>query len=106
MLDLYSRTLSDLGYDARAYADTAARVGETSRFSGKYDALCHAMWMCGEAKKFVSHGREAKAYRWIGMIQGLLWAHGVFSIEELKTHNELDEEFWARWDRRQGPRRD
>lgn len=100
MLDLYSRTLSDLGYEASAYKNVDARLGETTRSAGKYDSLCHAMWMCSEAKKFISQGRQAKAYRWIGMIQGLLWAHGIFSIAELKSHNELGEEFWARWDRK------
>lgn len=101
MLDLYARTLSDLGYEPRAFPDTALRHVPTNRLSGKYDMLCHALWMCGEAMRFVTEGRQAKAYRWIGMIQGLLWAHGVFSIEELKSHNELGEEFWARWDRRE-----
>jgi hypothetical protein len=28
-----------------------------------------------------------KACRWLGFIQGALWADGVYSIEELKRHN-------------------
>ena len=31
--------------------------------------------------------RWEKANRWIGFIQGVLWAHGIFSIDQMKDHN-------------------
>jgi hypothetical protein len=43
--------------------------------------------MCEETRGFMGSGRWAKVYRWIGMIQGLLFMGGVYSIEELKRHN-------------------
>lgn len=95
MLDLYCRTLFDLGYDPVAYDNLDGRIGEIYR-GGKYDALCHAAWMCDQAKQYTRQGRRAKAYRWIGMIQGILWMGGVFTINELKTHNALPVEEWER----------
>ncbi len=95
MLPLYCKTLSDLGYDAVPYPDLDSRIGESIYAGGKFEALRHAHWMCEEASRFIREGRRAKAYRWIGMIQGILWLGGVFSIADLKTHNELPPEYWA-----------
>lgn len=94
MLDLYCKTLDGLGYEPVAYPDPDAHLGAGIASGGKYAALNHAYWMCGEARRFWRERRRAKAYRWIGMIQGLLWMGGVFSIAQLKTHNELPEEYW------------
>lgn len=29
-----------------------------------------------------------KAFRWIGFVQGVLWAHKIYSIDELREHNK------------------
>lgn len=87
MLDLYSHTLSDLGYEAAPYPEPESRVGGNILRGAKYDSLNHALWMCEEALKLVEHGRWAKAHRWIGMIQGLLFMTGIYSIADLKEHN-------------------
>ena len=89
MLDLYCRTLDELGYEPNPYPDLQAHVGGNILRGAKYDSLSHARWMCDEARAFVRQGRWSKAYRWIGMIQGLLFMGGVFSIVELKGHNRL-----------------
>lgn len=102
MLELYCRTLSDLGYEAVPYPDVDEHVGSSAFAGGKYAALNHANWMCVEARKFIRQDRRAKAYRWLGMIQGILWLGGVFSIAELRRHNELPPEEWG--DRRRKPR--
>jgi hypothetical protein len=87
MLKRYALALDDLGYEAVPYPDTATPLKGTIYRGAKFDALCHARWMCGETQRFLSEGRFAKAYRWIGMIQGLLFMGGVYSIVDLKEHN-------------------
>jgi hypothetical protein len=87
MLDLYCKTLGDLGYEPRPYPDLDVKIGVNILRGATYDLLNHALWMCGEARDFVRRGRWSKAHRWIGMIQGLLFACGVFSINQLKEHN-------------------
>lgn len=54
--------------------------------------LNHAHWMAYEAKTvFIEvEVRIEKANRWLGFIQGVLWAENVFTIEELKAHNRGD----------------
>ena len=88
MLTFYCKNLDRLGYVPIAYEE----IGEPMSgniYGAKYDALNHAMWMCNETRRFVRERRWAKVYRWIGMIQGLMFMGGIFSIAELKEHNRL-----------------
>ena len=87
MLGNYHELLSDLGYEPVPYPDPHATIGGSIYRSGKYDCLNHALWMCEEARGYVRQGRWAKAHRWIGMIQGLLFMSGLFSVSDLKKHN-------------------
>jgi hypothetical protein len=87
MLTRYAKALDDLGYEPVPYPHVDETLKGTIYRGAKYDALCHARWMCGETKSFMSQGRWPKAYRWIGMIQGLLFMGGLYSIVELKQHN-------------------
>lgn len=87
MVRVYCRTLDELGYTPTPFADVDAKVGGSIYSAGKFEVLNHAMWMCGEIEAFVRQNRMAKAYRWIGMVQGLLFMGGVYSIAELKEHN-------------------
>jgi len=45
----------------------------------------------GEYLFFVKEGRRRKANRWLGFVQGFLWANGIYTIEEMKEHNRPDE---------------
>lgn len=90
MLDFYCRTLTELGYTAQAYPDCDAHIGAGKFETPKFDTLNHAVWMCDQCRLFLRAGRLAKAYRWIGTIQGILLMNGVFSIAELKQHNRFD----------------
>ena len=87
MLSFYCKTLDDLGYRPQAFKDIEARVGATIYSSGKFEVMNHALWMCDQTAHFIQQNRLAKAYRWLGMIQGILFMGGVFSIAELKEHN-------------------
>lgn len=37
--------------------------------------------------RFPENGSEKKAMRWLGFMQGALWAAGVFTLDELKEHS-------------------
>ena len=87
MLSFYCKTLNRLGYTPHAFRDVEAKVGANIYSSGKFEVMNHALWMCDETAGFIKQNRLAKAYRWIGMIQGILFMGGVFSIAELKEHN-------------------
>ena len=38
-------------------------------------------------KRWPEDGSEAKAMRWLGFIQGALYAYGYYSLEEVKDHS-------------------
>lgn len=49
--------------------------------------LKHLLEMIPKAIGFIDEGKIEKANRWLGFIQGVLWVHKVFTLEELKNHN-------------------
>lgn len=57
---------------------------------GEARNLSHALWMCGETIELARADRREKAFRWLGFVQGVLWVHRIFSVEELKNHNRPD----------------
>jgi hypothetical protein len=94
MLARYAATLSEMGCEPRPYADLDAIMpGSVVRTDAKRAILDHALWMCEESARFIDSGRWAKAHRWIGMIQGLMFQTGVYSISDLKDHNR---DVWPR----------
>lgn len=50
------------------------------------DAMRHVLWMCDQVDGFVDAGRIWKAMRWLGFMQGVVWAHGT-PLERLKKMN-------------------
>ena len=46
---------------------------------------CHAM--LDKMEIFVAENRMEKVFRWLGFVQGFLWAHGVYTLAELMNHN-------------------
>jgi len=47
----------------------------------------HCCGMLDEIVGFVREGRLEKSFRWLGFIQGFLWAAGAYTIDDLKNHN-------------------
>lgn len=47
----------------------------------------HLLWMCGQIPVFLQEGRREKAMRWLGFLQGALWAYRWRSVEAMKTDN-------------------
>jgi len=39
-------------------------------------------------KRWPEDGSENKSMRWLGFIQGALYAYGYFSLEEIKKHSK------------------
>ena len=50
------------------------------------DAAAHLLWMCDQTK-LMAHSNTEKAMRWLGFIQGVLWAKFGVSIDEMKDDN-------------------
>ena len=57
-------------------------------FSDGVVILKHCRYMVNEILSFLEQNRIEKALRWLGFLQGCLWATGVFSLDELKGHNK------------------
>jgi len=51
------------------------------------EILEHALWMCEEGKKLVDENRIEKAMRWLGFVQGAIWAAMSATIEDMKKVN-------------------
>lgn len=50
----------------------------------------HLLWMCGQLDDFIRDGRRDKAMRWLGFIQGALWALGIRSVDEMRKDNRSE----------------
>jgi hypothetical protein len=47
----------------------------------------HVLYMLARVDEFMAAGRREKAMRWLGFVQGWLWASGMSSIDDLKNAN-------------------
>lgn len=56
------------------------------------DRLRHALWMIHQAREFAA-GNPEKAHRWLGFVQGVIWATGLATIEEMKEDNRPQADF-------------
>jgi hypothetical protein len=71
VIDRYERLLQLAG---------SGGIEPTSQFD-------HIITMLPKMRVFLTEGRREKLMRWLGFIQGALWAEGVYTIEELSEHN-------------------
>ncbi|MDO9108644.1 MAG: hypothetical protein Q7U89_06590, partial [Coriobacteriia bacterium] len=53
MMRLYCKKLDELGYSAHPYPNVDAKVGANIYAAGKFEALNHALWMCGQVEGFI-----------------------------------------------------
>lgn len=49
--------------------------------------LEHVNWMCAEILAALAAGDREKAMRWLGFSQGVLWAQGVYAVNEMREQN-------------------
>lgn len=77
-------------------ATSAELLEETKKraASGLFLAILanHLLYMCDTGKQFVQDERIEKAMRWLGFVQGALWALGIATIDEMKRWNMPKEE--------------
>jgi hypothetical protein len=79
-------------YYARALQVDPVR-GDPAALNRDKDAdMRHLVWMCGQVIEFVNTQRMAKANRWIGFIQGVMWSYGVMTIDQMRQHNKPEGE--------------
>jgi hypothetical protein len=71
--------------------DACKKYGEDIRellfLCSTVEGLDHMEWMTKQVPGFLVAGRKEKANRWLGFIQGALWANKIYTIEEMKEHN-------------------
>ena len=51
-------------------------------------ALNHCYQMLDQMDIFIAEKRLDKFFRWLGFIQGAMWALGLHTVAELKEHNK------------------
>lgn len=54
--------------------------------------LEHVHWMCLRVDELIRETQFSKADRWLGFIQGVLWAYEIYSVPTLRTHNRSSDE--------------
>lgn len=59
---------------------------------GEVHGLEHCHGMLDKMVEFVREGRMEKAFRWLGFVQGVLWAVRVYPLTDLKKHNQPSQE--------------
>lgn len=53
--------------------------------------LSHCRWAIPQVRGFLVADRREKAMRWLGFLQGALWAMGLYSISSLMGQNKPPE---------------
>jgi len=51
----------------------------------------HLLWLARNGLQLVVDGRREKAMRWLGFLQGALWARELLTVEQLKDMNRPDD---------------
>ena len=83
------RALDDCGSLIKAKSPWATpRRAETDcQANSGLTMIMHVLWMINQAREFVVANRTEKAFRWLGFVQGVLWALGLATIDEAKEAN-------------------
>lgn len=76
----YDTQLAEGGFEPVRCDPDAEDIPTVERFE-------HVRWMCQQVPGFVETGRLEKAHRWVGFIQGVLWALKVGTISSFKEDN-------------------
>lgn len=67
--------------------DNGCLYSMTDQPASMENSLLHARWMCLQIPWFLEEEKIEKAMRWLGFIQGVLYAQGIFSIDEMRIDN-------------------
>jgi len=84
ILSAYDKKLKEAGYACeKANYDKYVNYDDDD-FN---ESLSHFRWMISQMDEFIREGKMDKVFRWLGFIQGCLWAGRIYTISEMKTHN-------------------
>ncbi len=76
-------------YTTRQFeADT--QMHEQSRGVHFKDEVSHLKFMCIKMQEIADTNME-KAFRWLGFLQGVCWARGYFTLDQLKNHSRPED---------------
>ena len=50
----------------------------------------HLLFMMDEIRSMVAQGQREKAFRWLGFLQGAVWAFGLSDLETMRQMNMRD----------------
>ncbi len=67
--------------------DEGRRAPSNATVEGARTQILHLTWMIDEALGWPDESRE-KAMRWLCFAQGVLWANGIVTIDEMKVLNK------------------
>ncbi len=83
VIGAYRKKFEEMGVEKADYPhDIVLRV------QAKGLEYCHSM--LDKIEVFIEDKRWEKVFRWLGFLQGVLWHHGVYTLEDLKNHNRPD----------------
>ncbi len=92
VLDIYEKRV--LSFDPQSIAlcipgieDPGQRRAATEGVAIMAARFAHLHEMIGKIRKFLTESRREKAFRWLGFMQGVFYALGVYTIDELANHN-------------------
>lgn len=83
IIDLYRKHFKEIGVEPAPHRYDRVVVNRDR-------ALAHVADMLPKMEKMLDEGKIEKFMRWLGFIQGVLWALGIDTIEELKDVNRPD----------------
>lgn len=90
VLLIYRKKFDELGIPEREYPKDRTPNRATASIDFKnpyYHHLAHCHSMLRKMETFIQEGRMDKVFRWLGFIQGVLWAAGIYTVEEMANHN-------------------
>jgi hypothetical protein len=80
VIDVYRAKLEELGAKPIDYTHTEfVYLGE--------EKLGHCLGMLPQMEQFIKDNEMDKVFRWLGFIQGVLWVEGIYTLEEMRSHN-------------------
>lgn len=65
----------------------AQRNEEPQYLLETHKAHHHLLWMCGQMRELIAQNRPDKVMRWLGFMQGALWALRWRTLEQMKQDN-------------------
>lgn len=81
-LQFYCQQLHVMGYSP---------IENTDDESSRPLRLNHCYWCCHQAMGFIGDQTD-KAHRWLGYVQGIFHAFGLWSLAELREHSRGEPE--------------